>query len=94
MFSRHLTPTNIKISAALREHVQILADSRDRSVHSLMPQALETFVEREEQREKIRQDALKTHEYYMFTGLHITNTDTTKSSAGITKCFIADITNI
>jgi len=66
---------SIKITVELRERVQILADSRDKSVHSLMFQTLETFVEREKQREKLRQDSLNTHEDYMFTGLHITNTE-------------------
>jgi len=75
MPTKQVTPTSIKIPVALRERVQILADTRDRSVHSLMLQALETFVEREEQREKLRQDAMKAHEEYMLTGLHTTNTE-------------------
>ena len=75
MPSTQVTPTSIKIPVDLRERVQILADSRDRSVHSLMLQALETFVEREEQREKLRQDAMKAHEEYMLTGLHVTNVE-------------------
>jgi predicted transcriptional regulator len=37
-----------------------------------MLQALETFVDREEQRESLRLEARAAHEEYMRTGLHAT----------------------
>jgi len=37
-----------------------------------MIQALENFVDREEQRESLRLEARAAHEEYMRTGLHVT----------------------
>jgi len=37
-----------------------------------MVQAIESFVNREEQRETLRQEARAAHEHYMRTGLHVT----------------------
>lgn len=38
-----------------------------------MLQAIENFVDREEKREALRQEAKAAHEHYMQTGLHLTN---------------------
>ena len=37
-----------------------------------MVQAIEHYVEREEKREALRQEARVAHEQYMLTGLHLT----------------------
>ncbi len=66
-------PTSIKMPVALKERVQHLAETRDKSAHALMLQAIEDFVVREEKREKLRQDAIKAHENYLQTGLHVTS---------------------
>ncbi len=68
-------PTSIKLPIALKERVQFLADTRNRSLHSLLISAIETYVDKEEQREKLRQDAIKAHDEYMLTGLHVNNNE-------------------
>lgn len=64
--------TSVKMPPALHARVQKLAEIRERTVHGLMLQAIEKFVNREEQREALRQEALIAHEEYMSTGLHLT----------------------
>ena len=68
----HLTPTSIKLSGELRDRLQNLAKVRKRTTHSLMIQALETYVTREEQREAFRQEGIAAWKEYQITGLHLT----------------------
>ncbi|MFU2207814.1 CopG family ribbon-helix-helix protein [Solidesulfovibrio sp. C21] len=68
----HTTPTSIKLPVELRDRLQNLAKVRKRTPHSLMIQALETYVAREEQREALRQEARAAHDEFMLTGLHAT----------------------
>ena len=68
----HVTPTSIKLPVELRDRLQNLAKVRRRTPHSLMIQALETYVTREEQRESLRQEAMAAHDEFMLTGLHVT----------------------
>ena len=64
--------TSIKIPGDLRARIQNLAESRHRTPHSLMLQALESYIVREEQREALRVEARKAHDDFMLTGLHVT----------------------
>ena len=66
---------SVRLPSALHARIISLAEFRDRSPHSLMLQAIETFVSREEQREALRQEAKAAHEHYMLTGLHLTNAE-------------------
>ena len=68
-------PSSVKLPQPLRERVKSLADARNQSVHSVMVQAIENFVEREEKREALRQEARAAHEHFMYTGLHLTNAE-------------------
>lgn len=67
--------TSIKIPGELRERLQNLAESRQRTPHALMLQAIETFVSREEKREAWRQEGMAAWEEYQRTGLHLTNAE-------------------
>ena len=66
---------SVKMPPALRDRLRGLAEARRRTPHSLMLQAIEDYVEREEKREVLRQEALAAHEHYVRTGLHLTNAD-------------------
>ena len=65
-------PTSMKLPQALRERVKNLADARQQSAHAVMLQAIESYVDREEKREALRQEARAAHENFMLTGLHLT----------------------
>ncbi|MDR2892193.1 MAG: CopG family transcriptional regulator [Deltaproteobacteria bacterium] len=60
------------MSSVLHARVVSLAETRDRTPHALMLQAIEAFINREEQRETLRQEARAAHDEYMRTGLHVT----------------------
>jgi predicted transcriptional regulator len=64
--------TSLKLDAEIKIRLQQLAQSRRRSSHWLMREAIEQYVEREERREQLRQDALAAWAEYQATGLHIT----------------------
>ncbi|WP_413991415.1 CopG family ribbon-helix-helix protein [Labrys okinawensis] len=64
--------TSVKLDTAVRERMQRLASARQRSTHWLMREAIEQYLEREEQRERLRQETLAAWEEYQATGLHVT----------------------
>ena len=72
MATATLTPTAIKIDADTKARIKRLADVRSRSSHWLMREAIAQYVDREEKRETIRQDATKAWEAYQADGLHVT----------------------
>lgn len=66
------TATSIKLDDELKGRVQTLADTRQRSAHWIMREAIAQYVAREEKRESFRQDTLNAWEEYQATGLHAT----------------------
>lgn len=64
--------TTIKIDDSIKKRVKRLAESRQRTPHWLMLEAIREYVEREEKREALRQDAMRAWNEYQDTGLHIT----------------------
>jgi predicted transcriptional regulator len=67
-----LSTTSLKLDGALKVRIHRLASARRRSPHWLMREAVEQYVEREEKREQLRQDALAAWAGYQTTGLHVT----------------------
>ena len=67
-----LSTTSLKLDSAIKERVHRLASARRRSPHWVMREAVEQYVEREEKREQLRQDALAAWAAYRTTGLHVT----------------------
>jgi predicted transcriptional regulator len=65
--------TGVEMSPALRERVARLAEIRSRTPHTIILQAIETWVDREEKREALRQAGIDAHEAFVRTGLHLTN---------------------
>ena len=64
--------TSLKLDDAMKARVQHLAAARDRSAHWVMREAIREYVDREEKRESMHQDALRAWEHYRETGLHVT----------------------
>lgn len=63
---------SVKLDPDIRTRIGIIAESRHRSAHWVMREAISQYVEREEKREAFRQDAIKAWEEYQETGLHAT----------------------
>lgn len=70
--------TSIKIDDALKTRVQKLAESRRRSAHWIMREAIEQYVAREEQREAFKQEALQAWAAHQETGRHLTGEQTSE----------------
>jgi predicted transcriptional regulator len=64
--------TSIKLDDDLKGRIQHLAETRRRSSHWIMREAIAQYVDREEKREALRQDTLKAWEEFQTTGLHAT----------------------
>lgn len=64
--------TSIKLDDNMKARVRQLAETRKRSSHWIMREAISQYVEREEKREALRQDTLKAWEEFRETGLHAT----------------------
>ena len=66
---------SVRMPSALHTRIVNLAESRQRTPHAIMLQAIETFISREEQREALRQEGIAAWEEYQCTGLHLTGTE-------------------
>ena len=64
--------TSIKLDDELKGRVQHLAETRRRSSHWIMREAIAQYVEREEARESFKQEALASWTAYKETGRHLT----------------------
>jgi predicted transcriptional regulator len=64
--------TSLKLDDDIKSRVQRLATVRRRSAHWLMREAIEQYVDREEERERARQSALEAWATYQATGIHVT----------------------
>jgi len=71
--SSSISPTTIKLATNIKSRVQALAKARRRTTHSLLLEAIESFMEREEKQEALRQDAMRIWKEYAITGLHVTH---------------------
>jgi predicted transcriptional regulator len=65
------TTTSVKLDDDVRDRIQRLAAARKRSPQQMMHDAIEQYVDREEQREKTRTDALAAFQQYQKTGQHV-----------------------
>lgn len=65
-------PVSIKIDEDIRNRIKRLADTRQRSSHWMMLEAIRQYVEREEKREAFLQDGIRAWNEYQATGLHVT----------------------
>jgi len=65
--------TSLKLDPEMKARVQRLAESRRRTSHWIMREAINDYVSREEKREQFRQDAIAAWEDYQATGLHVTS---------------------
>ncbi len=66
-------PIAVKLDSEVRERLKRLAETRQRTTHWIMREAIQQYIEREEKRELFRQDAMQAWEEYQLTGLHVTS---------------------
>lgn len=66
------TATSLKLDTQIKDRLQWLATLRDRKPHYLMREAIQQYVDREEKREQLRQNALAAWSGFQASGLHVT----------------------
>jgi predicted transcriptional regulator len=64
--------TSLKLNPEIKNRIQRIAAARRRTSHWVMLEAIEQYVEKEEKREQLRQDAFAAWSHYQETGLHVT----------------------
>ena len=64
--------TSVKLDDELKNRIQRLVDTRQRSAHWIMREAIRDYVEREEARESFKQEAMASWIAYQETGQHLT----------------------
>ncbi|MES3025715.1 MAG: CopG family transcriptional regulator [Pseudomonadota bacterium] len=62
----------VKIDQGTRDRINRLAESRDRTSDSILKEAINQYLEREEKKEAFRQGALGVWSEYKASGLHVT----------------------
>ena len=67
-----VSATSIKLDDDMKARVQTLAETRKRTSHWIMREAIAQYVEREEKREALRQDTLKAWDEFQTTRQHAT----------------------
>jgi len=68
-------PVDVKLDPDVRARLRQLAKVQRRTPHYLMREAIAQYLEREEGREALRQDALAAWAAYRETGLHATHAE-------------------
>lgn len=65
-------PVAVNLDPDIHERVRQLAKAQDRTTHYMMREAIAEYVEREEKRQALRQDALRAWTAWQETGQHVT----------------------
>lgn len=63
-------PVAVRLDPEVHVRLRALAQAQQRSAHFLMREAIAQYLDREEAREALRQDALRAWSAYQETGLH------------------------
>lgn len=69
-------PVAVKLSIEVRDRLKAVAENQDRSMHWLMREAINQFLEREEAKASLRAAADASWQHYQETGLHVTLEET------------------
>lgn len=72
MTATAVRPMSVKLDQETRARIEHLAESRRRTTHWMMREAIQQYIEREEKREAFRQDGIRAWNEYQATGLHVT----------------------
>jgi len=65
------TPLSLKLSPAVRQRLRDLASQQRRPAHALAREAIEAYIEQEENRIQRNQEADAAWKHYQDTGLHV-----------------------
>lgn len=72
MATATISPMSVKLDPEMRARLELLAQSRRRTAHWMLREAIAQYIEREEKREAFQQQTHEAWEEYRATGLHVT----------------------
>ncbi|ABS45628.1 TPA: CopG family transcriptional regulator [Yersinia enterocolitica] len=67
------TPVSVKIEPTIKARMERLGESRERTMHWLVTDAIKKYVEHEEKREELKEAAHKAWLSFQETGLHVSS---------------------
>jgi len=67
-----MTTTSIELDSDTQTRIQRLAEAQQRSANGILREAVEQYVAREEEAQKMRREVMASLEHYETTGLHLT----------------------
>lgn len=70
-----ISPTPVKLDPELKVRLKRLATARHRAPHWLMREAIAQYVDREERRQALHQDAVAAWAEFEETGLHVSDNE-------------------
>jgi predicted transcriptional regulator len=70
-----LKPVGVKISPELKDRLHKIGETKHRSTHWLMKEAIQQYVEREESAEQFKRETVEAWEEYQRDGLHLTHNE-------------------
>ena len=70
-----ISPTPVKLDPELNVRLKRLATARHRAPHWLMREAIAQYVDREERRQALHQDAVAAWAEFEETGLHVSDNE-------------------
>ncbi|HAN48679.1 MAG TPA: CopG family transcriptional regulator [Nitrospira sp.] len=70
--SRPTKPIAVKLTPDVRARLTRLAESRNRTAHWVMREAIQEYIKREEKRDAFRDTCQKAWDDYQTTGRHLT----------------------
>jgi predicted transcriptional regulator len=66
-------PMSLRVDPAIKERLQAIAQRHKRSAHALAQEAVVIFVEKQEAKDRLNQEAMEAYNDYRTTGLHLTH---------------------
>lgn len=66
------TAVAVRLDNETKSRLKRLGEQRDKTTHKLMVTAVNEYLDREESRETLKQEAIASYEHYKETGLHVT----------------------
>jgi predicted transcriptional regulator len=67
-----VAPLSVKLTPVSRERLRSLADLQRRPAHALAREAIEAYIEKQEEEMRRDQEANASWKHYQDTGLHVT----------------------
>ena len=70
-----IQPVGVKLTPELKDRLHRISETKQRSTHWIMKEAIQQYVEREESAEQFKRETLEAWEEYQRDGQHITHNE-------------------